>query len=104
MTLTTELIEEKLRTVLDPELGINIVDLGLIYGIDFDEEGNVEITMTMTSPMCPLIPTIERDTKQALEGLPEVIDVHVEIVWEPAWTPEKMSQEAKLQLGMGGIT
>ena len=95
-------IEQELKTVIDPELGVNIFDLGLVYGIDFDDDGNVDLQLTMTSPLCPLIPVIEKGARYATLRVEGVTDVDVEIVWDPPWTPEKMSQEAKLQLGMAG--
>ena len=100
--MTTEEIREALKSVIDPELGINIVDLGLVYGIDLSEEGVVHLELTMTSPMCPLVPVIEKDVRSVLSTLTGVKEVQNKLVWEPAWTPEKMSLEAKLQLGFGG--
>lgn len=97
--LDREEILESLRNVLDPELGVNVVDLGLIYGVNVTAEGSVDLQMTMTSPMCPLASVIQDQVQKTLESLPDVANVQITLVWEPAWTPEKMSQEAKLQLG-----
>lgn len=90
---------ENLKRVLDPELGINVVDLGLIYGIDFPEEETVRITMTLTTPGCPLHDSISSGVKYSLEELEEFKNVDVDIVWEPAWSPERMTPEGLRQLG-----
>ncbi|WP_040948273.1 metal-sulfur cluster assembly factor [Gorillibacterium massiliense] len=87
-----------LRTVYDPELGLNIVDLGLVYELQI-EEGKVFIRMTLTTPGCPLHDTIVGGVKRSLNGYPGVSSVEVDLVWEPAWTPERMSDKAKEQLG-----
>ncbi|GMU22965.1 MAG: hypothetical protein AMXMBFR13_30490 [Phycisphaerae bacterium] len=91
---------EALRTVYDPEIPVNIYDMGLVYEIKATPEGKVDIRMTLTSPMCPvagsLPPEVEAKTR-AVEG---VTDAHVELVWDPPWSMEKLSEEAKLQLGL----
>jgi metal-sulfur cluster biosynthetic enzyme len=89
-----------LETVNDPELGIDIVNLGLVYDIDMDENGKVTITMTLTAIGCPLAGTIVEDVKRALADLPEVKDVEVNIVWNPPWTKDRMSRYAKIALGI----
>jgi metal-sulfur cluster biosynthetic enzyme len=89
-----------LETVNDPELGIDIVNLGLVYDIDMDENGKVTITMTLTAIGCPLAGTILEDVKRALADLPEVKDVEVNIVWNPPWTKDRMSRYAKIALGI----
>ncbi|MET3683386.1 metal-sulfur cluster biosynthetic enzyme [Alkalibacillus flavidus] len=89
-----------LENVIDPELGIDIVNLGLVYNIDLDEEGLATVTMTLTAMGCPLAATIEMDVKQALIDLPEVNEVEVNIVWNPPWTKERMSRYAKIALGI----
>ena len=91
-------ILECLKEVIDPELGVNIVDLGLVYDIDF-EEGNALIQMTLTTPGCPMHDTIVGGVERALKTLPSVQSVKVNVVWEPAWYPERMSVAAKEQLG-----
>lgn len=96
--LTPELVRRLLRTVIDPELGVNIVDLGLVYGVRLDD-GAVEIEMTLTTPGCPLGGFLDDEIRAALAQLPQVRDVHVELVWEPAWEPQAMSDAAKEQLG-----
>ena len=94
-----ETIRAVLRNVLDPELGINIVDLGLIYEIKIDEN-NVAIEMTMTAPACPMGGYLQEQVQSTLtQSLEDVGQVNVEIVWSPRWTPERMSEEAKHQLG-----
>src|SRR5690606_23288649 len=94
-----ELILEQLKLVYDPELGVNVVDLGLIYDIDMKQEGLIHIRMTLTTPGCPMHDTIAGGVERALKGLPGVQSVQVEVVWSPPWSPEKMSDEAKEQLG-----
>lgn len=94
-------IREQLMTVYDPELGIDIVNLGLIYGIDMDDEGNALITMTLTSPGCPIGPLLEEAIRDQLSQLPFVQNTHVQLVWQPRWDPRiHCSEEAKLELGI----
>jgi metal-sulfur cluster biosynthetic enzyme len=89
---------EALRAVIDPEIGVNIVDLGLVYGIDVDAR-NVHVSLTLTSPACPLGEQVVRDAEDRLHGVEGLAEVHVELVWQPAWTPERMSPYAKDILG-----
>ncbi|RHW39872.1 metal-sulfur cluster assembly factor [Lysinibacillus yapensis] len=89
-----------LENVIDPELGIDIVNLGLVYDVDLDEEGLATITMTLTSMGCPLGPVIVDQVNTALGELPEVKKVDVNIVWQPAWSKEMMSRYAKMALGI----
>ena len=91
-------VREALRNVHDPELGINIVDLGLVYGVDVSD-GTVKITYTLTTMGCPIGPLIEAEMRQFLEGVDGVEDVETEMVLRPPWTPEMMSEEAKSALG-----
>jgi metal-sulfur cluster biosynthetic enzyme len=104
MALGEELIREELKKVIDPELFVNIVDLGLIYNVDLvdGEEGkkNIKIEMTMTSPMCPAGPQMIANSKQVLGQLPEVGNVEVKIVLDPPWSPDKMTEAARDQLGI----
>ncbi|MCS6767928.1 MAG: PqqD family peptide modification chaperone [Candidatus Nitrosocaldus sp.] len=86
---------DALKQCMDPEIPLSVVDLGLIYGIDIDEENNIKIKMTMTTPGCPLHNTLVRDVKRALNKVEGIKDVSVEIVWDPPWTPERMSPEAR---------
>lgn len=101
MTVTTkEELTEALRKVKDPELGMNIVDLGLVYALEWsEEEGEVDIDLTLTSPGCPLGPEIIRDIKKTLRKFDDVYDVDVELVWSPLWQPKMMSDKAKEELG-----
>ncbi|MNP18409.1 putative 1,2-phenylacetyl-CoA epoxidase, subunit D [compost metagenome] len=94
-----ETIEETLRTVYDPELGVNVLDLGLIYELNQDDAGVVHVQMTLTTQGCPLHDTIVGGVRNAVSRLPGVTGVDVDLVWSPAWTPDKMKPEAKLQLG-----
>jgi FeS assembly SUF system protein len=89
-----------LRKVHDPEIPVNIYDLGLIYKIDIADSGNVAIDMTLTAPACPvagMMPVMVKDAVKTVDGVGEVV---VELVWDPPWSPDTMSDEAKLQLGM----
>ena len=96
-----ELIRAALSEVYDPEIGIDIVSLGLIYGTDIDADGLLTIQMTLTTPYCPLGPVIETQAHAVCAPLPGVKDVKVELVWSPPWDPRTMaSDEAKLELGI----
>ncbi len=95
-----EVVIEAMRTVFDPEIPVNIYELGLIYEFKISEAGNVDIEMSLTAPGCPVageMPGMVADAVAAAEGVGEV---EVKLVWEPAWTPERMSEDAKLALGM----
>jgi len=96
--VSEKLILTALKHVLDPEIGVNIVDLGLVYEVKV-ENGDVYITMTMTTPGCPLHESISKGAEEAVRQLPGVENVKVDLVWEPAWTPERMSDWARKQLG-----
>ncbi len=98
-TITKERITDILRTVIDPEIGINIVDLGLVYEINISDN-LIDITMTLTTPGCPMHGSITDWVKRIIEMTIPNVGVNVNLVWEPKWTPDKMSDEAKLQLGM----
>jgi metal-sulfur cluster biosynthetic enzyme len=99
MTDKNEIIDT-LKNVQDPEISMNIVDLGLIYGLDWDEhKGTVHIDMTLTSPGCPLGPELIREIKRALRVFPDVRQVDVDLVWSPLWHPSMMSEYAKDELG-----
>ena len=100
-TLQEDVVRETLRTIVDPEININIVDLGLIYGIDIQDEGKVVVKMTLTSPACPLGAVIQAQVHQALTKLPWVKEPKVELVWSPVWDPRKMaSEDARMELGI----
>ncbi|ACA38817.1 conserved hypothetical protein [Lysinibacillus sphaericus C3-41] len=89
-----------LENVIDPELGIDIVNLGLVYDVDLDDEGVATVTMTLTSMGCPLGPVIVDQVNTALNELPEVKSTNVNIVWNPPWSKDKMSRYAKMALGV----
>lgn len=89
-----------LENVIDPELGIDIVNLGLVYDAELDEEGTAKVTMTLTSMGCPMGPQIVANIKQELMELPEVKDVDVNIIWNPPWSRDNMSRYAKMALGV----
>lgn len=95
--VTIAQVREQLKQVFDPELGVNIVDLGLIYEIGLTDD-QVHIRMTLTTPGCPMHDTIVGGVHRALEEMSGSVKVHVDVVWEPRWTPEKMSEAAKEQL------
>lgn len=97
--MTSETVRKALRQVKDPELGLNIIDIGLVYDVDVSDEGSVHIKMTLTSPGCPAGPEIMGDAKQTVEALEGVTAVEVELVWEPYWTPEKMDPRVKAFMG-----
>jgi FeS assembly SUF system protein len=92
-------IEAELRTVFDPEIPVNIFDLGLVYEIKVADNGAVKITMTLTAPACPAAGEIVRDVQEKIEALPEVLDCHVQLTFDPPWTKDMMTEEAKLELG-----
>ncbi|WP_026905791.1 metal-sulfur cluster assembly factor [Paucisalibacillus globulus] len=87
-------IQTALYDVIDPELGINIVDLGLVYGISLDEENNALIAMTLTTPGCPMHDSITKGVEHRLKSIEGLGVIKVNLVWEPAWTPENMSEKA----------
>ena len=93
-------IIDALRTVYDPEIPVNVYDIGLIYDIDIDASSAVNIRMTLTSPACPVAGTLPGEVETRAKDVPGVSGAKVELVWEPTWTMEMMSEEAKLQLGM----
>ncbi|EIJ81880.1 N-6 adenine-specific DNA methylase YitW [Bacillus methanolicus PB1] len=89
-----------LELVIDPELGIDIVNLGLVYDLEMDEEGKLTVAMTLTAMGCPLAGTIVDQVKRALADIPEIKDVDVNIVFNPPWTKDRMSRYAKIALGI----
>lgn len=98
--LRTEVrIVEVLKTVYDPEIPVDIFNLGLIYRIDLAEDGILDVDMTLTAPNCPAADFIVEDVRLKLQGIPEVVDARVNLVFEPEWDKEMMSEEAKLELG-----
>jgi FeS assembly SUF system protein len=112
-TMTTEAVDPSLseediranviaalRTIYDPEIHVNILDLGLIYLLDIDPQGNVEIEMTLTAPACPVAGTFPGIVEAAVSEVPGVNSAHVELVWEPPWSIDSMTDEVKLELGL----
>jgi FeS assembly SUF system protein len=95
-----ENIVEALRGVYDPEIPVNIYDLGLIYKVDISDTGAVNIEMTLTAPGCPVAETFPGTVEQTVESVDGVTEAHVELVWDPPWTMEKMTEEARLELGL----
>jgi len=91
-------VREQLKQVIDPELDVNIVDLGLIYEIEVDEQENIDILMTLTTPGCPLHGVFDELVKKEVNKL-DLGDIEVELTFEPRWTPEKMSDEARNEIG-----
>jgi len=94
-------VVEALRTVYDPEIPVNIYDLGLIYGLDIADDGSVAVEMTLTAPGCPVAGEMPGEVARAVAAVEGVGEATVTLVWEPGWTPERMSEDAKLALGMG---
>ena len=97
-------VEEAMRDVVDPELGINVVDLGLVYGITVDDDAAVKLDMTLTSPACPLTDVIEDQTRGALVTSGLCTDVDINWVWLPAWGPDKITDDGREQLRALGFT
>lgn len=100
-TLTEEVVTDALRFVEDPELGMDIVELGLVYSIEFPESGTVKVNYSLTTPACPAGPQILADIIDAVRALSGVEEVQHELQWTPAWTPDLMSDDAKFILGIG---
>jgi metal-sulfur cluster biosynthetic enzyme len=97
--LSKKFLLEKLKNVPDPELGISIVDLGLVYDVKIDKKGRAEVIMTLTTMGCPLFELISEPIKQELKKIKGVKEVIVELTFDPPWNPDKMSKEAKVKLG-----
>ena len=93
-------IVEALKQVFDPEIPVNIYDLGLIYEIDIDDDGYVDVKMTLTTPGCPVAQTFPGIVENAVKAVAGVIDCSVELVWDPPWTQDKMTEAARLELGL----
>ncbi len=92
-------VEEALRTVYDPEIPVNVYDLGLVYKIQIEDNNTVAVTMTLTAPACPAANEIIFDAEAKIRAIEEVNDVHIHLVFDPPWDKEMMSEEAKLELG-----
>ncbi len=96
---TPEQVTEAMRVVIDPEIGLPIVDIGLVYNVEVAEDGRVKVLYTLTSMGCPVGPMIESQVREIVESLPGVTAVDMEMTFRPAWTPEMMSEDAKAALG-----
>ena len=88
-----------LETVFDPEIPVNIYELGLIYSIKLDDEGIVDIMMTLTSPACPVAESLPGEVREKVKSIEDIKEVNINLVWEPPWNKDMMSEEAKLNLG-----
>ena len=95
-----ESVVDALREIFDPEIPVNIYDLGLIYGVDVSPEADVVVTMTLTTPHCPVAESMPAEVELRVSSVPGVRDAEVNLVWDPPWDPAKMSDEARLELGM----
>lgn len=95
-----EKVLDVLRDVYDPEIPVNIFDLGLIYNIDIEDDGKVKIKMTLTSPACPVAESLPAEIRSRISRISEVADCDLELVWDPPWGPDRMSDVAKLKLGL----
>lgn len=95
-----EQVIDVLRTVYDPEIPVNIFELGLIYKVDIEDDNKVRIDMTLTSPHCPVAEILPEEVRQKVFAVDGVTDAEVDVVWEPPWHPGMMSEEAQLELGM----
>ena len=93
-------VVEALRTCYDPEIPVNIYELGLIYQVEVEPSGEVKIRMTLTTPNCPAAASLPLEVEGKVRALPQVTGVKLEVVWEPPWDPSKMTEAARLQLGM----
>ncbi len=93
-------VREKLDLVLDPELGVSILELGLIYGVIVSKEGVCAITMTLTTIGCPLFGQIQKEIEEKVMELPEIEDVKIDLTFDPPWTPDKMTADARIKLGL----
>ncbi len=96
---TQSLISEALRHVYDPELGVNVIDLGLVYDVDVNEDGHVTIEMTLTTPGCPMHESLAEGVGAALQELPGITSGEIRLVWDPPWNPSRMTDEGRRMLG-----
>ncbi len=100
LTVLTQQLVDALKTVFDPEIPVDIYELGLIYKIDVSNERNVSIDMTLTAPGCPVAGEMPGWVKDAISKIPGLGEIHVKMVFDPPWSPERMSEEARLELNM----
>jgi metal-sulfur cluster biosynthetic enzyme len=99
-SINSDQVKLALRKVKDPELGLNIVDLGLVYEITVDETQNIHVDMTLTSPGCPAGPQIMTDVERVLQALPGAGEVEINLVWSPYWTPERIEPRVRAYMGL----
>jgi len=95
-----EQVIEQLKTIFDPEIPVNIYELGLIYAVEVEADGATKVTMTLTTPMCPAAEELPPEVETKTRSVPGVTSVQLDLVWDPPWSPDKMSDAAKLDLGM----
>ncbi|WP_242096381.1 SUF system Fe-S cluster assembly protein [Sphingomonas sp. CROZ-RG-20F-R02-07] len=95
-----EAVVEALKEIYDPEIPVNIYELGLIYGVDVTQDGHAAVTMTLTTPHCPVAESMPAEVELRVSAVPGIATAEVALVWDPPWDPQKMSDEAKLELGM----
>ena len=95
-----DLVIETIKTVYDPEIPVNIYELGMIYDISFDAEANAVVTMTLTSPSCPVAGSLPLEVEDKVNGIEGIRSARVDLAWDPPWTPDKISEAAKLELGI----
>jgi len=95
-----ERVIEALKSIYDPEIPVDIYELGLIYDVEISEDGDAVVTMTLTTPHCPVAESMPQEVELRVLGVPGIRDAEVKLVWEPPWDPAKMSDEARLELGM----
>ncbi len=100
MAVTKEEIMNALRSVMDPEIGLDVVSLGLVYDVSISDSGEVQIKMTMTTPGCPLVGMMTEDVKNVIETIDGVKSVQVELVWDPPWTADMIAPEVRAKLGI----
>ncbi len=93
-------VVDALKEIFDPEIPVNIYDLGLIYGVEVDDEADATITMTLTTPHCPVAESMPGEVELRAASVPGIRDAEVNLVWDPPWSPDNMSDEARLELGM----
>jgi FeS assembly SUF system protein len=98
--LNEEAVIEAIATVYDPEIPVNIYELGLVYAVEVDDDGRVKVEMTLTAPACPSAQELPEQVREAVLAVPGVTGCEVETVWDPPWDPSRMSDEARLQLNM----
>jgi metal-sulfur cluster biosynthetic enzyme len=97
--VTEEEVYEALEEVIDPELGLDFVSLGLVYDVEIEKQGEVYVTFTLTTPACPIGPQVSQQMKEFVGDLEGVTEVHPKMVFDPSWSPERMSEDAKFALG-----